>query len=179
MISEDGGPLYIRCDSCGSYPAPGTTLMKCSSCKCARYCNQNCQKADWKRHKGPCKSGTALKADLPSQVAFNEATVAVQQLMAAGDREFMRKLHVETGKAAWEEGIEQLPYENMMAAKSRVMREEIEELDKRLRGVLRENLEGLVEEGELEVVLKGGGEGEPVLVATAGMATLVEMRKGK
>jgi SET domain-containing protein len=30
-------------------------LMKCQRCKIAYYCSKECQVADWKRHKRPCK----------------------------------------------------------------------------------------------------------------------------
>jgi hypothetical protein len=32
------------------------TLQVCNHCKFAFYCNRECQKADWKWHKGGCKS---------------------------------------------------------------------------------------------------------------------------
>lgn len=33
---------------------PATSNLRCSRCKNAYYCNQNCQKADWKTHKTYC-----------------------------------------------------------------------------------------------------------------------------
>ena len=33
---------------------PTTTLMKCSSCKFARYCSRDCQKKHWPAHKKEC-----------------------------------------------------------------------------------------------------------------------------
>ena len=30
-------------------------LKKCGSCKCVAYCGKQCQRADWRRHKGECK----------------------------------------------------------------------------------------------------------------------------
>ena len=34
----------------------GNSLLKCSACGCVSYCNQNCQKSDWKKHKKNCCS---------------------------------------------------------------------------------------------------------------------------
>ena len=32
-----------------------TILKACTGCKKAKYCGKECQKQDWKRHKGVCK----------------------------------------------------------------------------------------------------------------------------
>lgn len=40
-----------QCLHCGSAGA----LSKCAGCRRVRYCNRDCQKADWKRHKTTCK----------------------------------------------------------------------------------------------------------------------------
>ena len=34
----------------------GNSLLKCSACGYVSYCNQNCQKSDWKKHKKNCCS---------------------------------------------------------------------------------------------------------------------------
>lgn len=34
----------------------GESLLKCSACGAAGYCNQACQKSDWKKHKKNCRS---------------------------------------------------------------------------------------------------------------------------
>ena len=39
------------CDFCGM---KSTTLKKCGACKKVQYCNQECQKKDWKKHKQVC-----------------------------------------------------------------------------------------------------------------------------
>ena len=31
-------------------------MKKCSACRLVRYCSEECQLADWKSHKGPCKT---------------------------------------------------------------------------------------------------------------------------
>ena len=42
-----------RCKKCGSLGKP--KLLVCGSCKSANYCSVDCQKADWKTHKGTCR----------------------------------------------------------------------------------------------------------------------------
>ena len=40
---------------CGSCDKKGPDLLKCSVCKSAWYCDVQCQKKDWKRHKQCCR----------------------------------------------------------------------------------------------------------------------------
>jgi hypothetical protein len=42
-----------RCQKCGSLGKP--KLLACSGCKSVSYCSVNCQKTDWKTHKGTCR----------------------------------------------------------------------------------------------------------------------------
>jgi hypothetical protein len=39
------------CDACGKKCVPS----KCGGCGMARYCGKDCQKSDWKNHKGNCR----------------------------------------------------------------------------------------------------------------------------
>ena len=41
----------LNCDHCAKFATAGHKLLKCSRCKTNTYCNEECQKADWKRHK--------------------------------------------------------------------------------------------------------------------------------
>ena len=41
----------MSCAHCGK---PGA-VKGCSACKTARYCDEDCQRAHWALHKGPCK----------------------------------------------------------------------------------------------------------------------------
>lgn len=41
----------VRCSFCGS-------MRQCGNCRLVSYCNKDCQKADWKKHKMLCKSVT-------------------------------------------------------------------------------------------------------------------------
>jgi hypothetical protein len=42
----------LACANCMEIPEK---LVQCSGCKLVKYCNQNCQRADWKKHKGECE----------------------------------------------------------------------------------------------------------------------------
>ena len=42
-----------QCQKCGGLGKP--KLLICSGCKGVSYCSANCQKADWKTHKGTCR----------------------------------------------------------------------------------------------------------------------------
>ena len=49
VMSLDSVPV---CAACG---AACKTLKACGRCMVVRYCNQDCQRAHWKDHKGQCK----------------------------------------------------------------------------------------------------------------------------
>jgi MYND finger len=45
------------CISCGREKAvDGSCLLNCGRCHLAKYCSQECQRADWKTHKNACKT---------------------------------------------------------------------------------------------------------------------------
>ena len=45
------------CLVCDKHTQPdGSELMNCSRCHKAKYCSRNCQRTDWKKHKGVCKA---------------------------------------------------------------------------------------------------------------------------
>ncbi|KAG8903349.1 hypothetical protein FRB99_003411 [Tulasnella sp. 403] len=48
-------PPNAACATCQTDESKANKLMKCGQCKTIRYCNQRCQKADWKRHKRMCQ----------------------------------------------------------------------------------------------------------------------------
>jgi hypothetical protein len=49
-------PPEDACASCGMKDGGGDdTLKRCVGCKKALYCGKECQKTDWKNHKGMCK----------------------------------------------------------------------------------------------------------------------------
>lgn len=52
-------------DGCGS----ATADLKCGRCQGVFYCDSDCQKADWKRHKGFCKSATAFELSVEHGIA--------------------------------------------------------------------------------------------------------------
>jgi len=48
---KDGASVLKRCSNCRDVKAD---VLKCGACKDVYYCNKECQKADWGRHKGMC-----------------------------------------------------------------------------------------------------------------------------
>ncbi len=44
----------LQCTVCQKKPNSGTRLKRCSLCKTVRYCSQECQRADWIKHKNSC-----------------------------------------------------------------------------------------------------------------------------
>jgi hypothetical protein len=54
-------PARVRemedCFVCGKGAQPdGSELMNCSRCHKAKYCSRDCQRTDWKKHKGVCRA---------------------------------------------------------------------------------------------------------------------------
>jgi hypothetical protein len=47
-------PQLVQCAHCQRRAALGHDMARCSACKKTYYCNRECQKADWKRHKSSC-----------------------------------------------------------------------------------------------------------------------------
>ncbi|KZF19547.1 hypothetical protein L228DRAFT_224753 [Xylona heveae TC161] len=46
-----------RCNKCGQTNSMrGGSLLRCSRCRLVRYCSDECQKADWKKHKSVCNA---------------------------------------------------------------------------------------------------------------------------
>ena len=44
--------LVSGCEVCGRE----TPVKKCAGCRGVQYCSADCQKADWKSHKGQCQN---------------------------------------------------------------------------------------------------------------------------
>ena len=61
------------CADCGSVAGEGVSLKACKSCMLVKYCNINCQRNHWKKHKKECKQRAAelrdeaLFKDLPAK----------------------------------------------------------------------------------------------------------------
>jgi hypothetical protein len=53
-----GSPKFVSATN------PDGKLQYCSSCRGVKYCNSECQKKDWKRHKKECKTLAALSSNL-------------------------------------------------------------------------------------------------------------------
>eukprot|EP00929_Paragymnodinium_shiwhaense_P075765 TRINITY_DN38782_c0_g1_i2.p1 TRINITY_DN38782_c0_g1~~TRINITY_DN38782_c0_g1_i2.p1 ORF type:complete len:591 (-),score=136.80 TRINITY_DN38782_c0_g1_i2:463-2187(-) len=54
------------CENCGAQPEKP---LQCSVCKVVKYCNSECQKADWKFHKRRCKKPEPQVAELPAALS--------------------------------------------------------------------------------------------------------------
>ena len=57
------------CADCGSVAGEGISLKACKSCMLVRYCNVNCQKNHWPKHKKECK---LRAAELCDEALFKE-----------------------------------------------------------------------------------------------------------
>jgi hypothetical protein len=60
LISNSNAPItntnHARiCDFCKKPENPSKNLQRCTQCKKARYCNQECQRKAWQDHKKDCK----------------------------------------------------------------------------------------------------------------------------
>lgn len=72
------GNLLSDCKACGfcaSLPADGRRLLRCGGCKITGYCNAQCQRSHWKKHRTVCNS--AMSRSLVAQK--NVAVFAVDE----------------------------------------------------------------------------------------------------
>jgi len=60
---QESSFMYERqqCQNCFTTPKPSEPLLLCSQCRQTRYCNAQCQKADWKTHKKICESDEKVR----------------------------------------------------------------------------------------------------------------------
>lgn len=63
----------------------GISVKKCSACGGAYYCSQECQKADWKRHKKDCNYG-ATDIHFRANRAFKKHKHAILDLATVSGR---------------------------------------------------------------------------------------------
>jgi hypothetical protein len=73
----------LRCAACfkqradtAAVDAAPASLLRCSRCRCARYCNAECQRADWPQHKRECPVTQQLQAQCEDVVACAEVLTA-------------------------------------------------------------------------------------------------------
>lgn len=49
------------CTGCGKAGAADAPLQVCAGCRADKYCSRECQRADWKVHKGVCRALQGVK----------------------------------------------------------------------------------------------------------------------
>jgi hypothetical protein len=52
-----------HCAYCNATASPENTLLRCTECKKAAYCNRACQKLHWKTHKSMCLAAVNNKGN--------------------------------------------------------------------------------------------------------------------
>jgi hypothetical protein len=65
---EWGFDVYC-CADCGGREEGGVSLKTCTSCKIVKYCNADCQRNHWPKHKKICKRRAA---ELRDEVLFKD-----------------------------------------------------------------------------------------------------------
>ena len=56
--------MSFTCNECNAVNAK----LRCSGCRVVHYCNANCQRANWKRHKSVCKRAIIIPIAAPSNI---------------------------------------------------------------------------------------------------------------
>lgn len=78
--------LIKICGGCGAWEeVEQPRFSRCKRCKSKNYCSQNCQKDDWKDHKGLCKEGMT-EAEVSAAQQARERIVAQSALKDMGFR---------------------------------------------------------------------------------------------
>ena len=77
------------CAKCNTSSTGTHPLKLCGNCKIVSYCNQACQKADWKAHKSICRQSGAKKAKDQAELeeAANNIATLEDSLLADGQLE--------------------------------------------------------------------------------------------
>ena len=71
---KDGTPVCFHCGKANP------KLLTCSACHHARYCDRDCQRKDWKRHKLACKAAVAAeKRRVRQKAAWKAAAAAARR----------------------------------------------------------------------------------------------------
>lgn len=81
-MGSEKGPK--SCDACGVGASETRLLRVCASCRAARYCSENCQRAKWREHKPFCL--LARKMDVSAEVR-DAATRAIMERMVREEKE--------------------------------------------------------------------------------------------
>ena len=78
-VAKKGGSRRRVCFHCGRASAK---CRSCGQCHRAWYCNQDCQRKDWKRHKSACRAAVAAEARRATRA--REATAAARAASGGG-----------------------------------------------------------------------------------------------
>eukprot|EP00878_Enallax_costatus_P014589 GHUV01015261.1.p1 GENE.GHUV01015261.1~~GHUV01015261.1.p1 ORF type:complete len:302 (+),score=105.83 GHUV01015261.1:241-1146(+) len=96
---SDGEPAPKQCDFCHKVPKDHDLLHRCSRCRQAWYCNQQCQKQAWPQHKHDCKklsnsssSGSSSTATSPTAQQGNGRKSSMQGAADAADNASMMEV---------------------------------------------------------------------------------------
>jgi hypothetical protein len=67
--------LIKKCGTCGRWEeVDETRFLRCSKCKSKYYCSKECQKKNWKEHKGLCKEGVTEAEMSAAHTAIEKAS---------------------------------------------------------------------------------------------------------
>lgn len=94
MNNDDNtSPQLKQCGGCGQFlrERPSTRLLRCSRCKVAYYCNVQCQRRAYLRHKAVCYNAS----ELPPLEAAEMHAHHQQQAQRGGQRVFKRVIDEE------------------------------------------------------------------------------------
>ena len=53
---EQPAPGAATCAGCGKAAAATASLLRCSRCRAAQYCDKDCQRQHWPQHKRECRA---------------------------------------------------------------------------------------------------------------------------
>ncbi|KAH8101384.1 hypothetical protein BXZ70DRAFT_932795 [Cristinia sonorae] len=80
--SKETRQLCRQCQKCWKRRTAMVKLFVCSSCKITSYCSKQCQKEDWRDHKGRCRENTERRKRMAE---MDELTKTLRELTGEDD----------------------------------------------------------------------------------------------